>query len=613
MKRVESALERLGRRRVGASMWPCPAHDDRTPSLCVKQGECGALVYCHAGCTVDEVLSALGLDMADLFDEPAREARAPRTARRAVTSYLYTDCMGEPLARKVRYEPKRFEWEVANGSGWRVAKGGEGNPGVLYRLPEVVEADHVHMNEGEKAADALAKAGHCATCPPTSRWTPELVGPLRGKTVTLWVDRDAEGQKKARKAIDALLPVGKTLPVVKTLRVVRPKVEAEKSDAFDHLAAGYSIAEAVELDPVTLEPRKARPTPCEIGFSGERLLDLLQRPKPEPIYAGIPVPGHLWLIVAPALTGKSSLAYWLAMARAAGVPPWDGVPAREAGRVLLYSIDEAPEQVARRMHGLAASHPAGRLGDYAKNLVVIGPDRDTDPEALDGLRFDDQGLATLRAWLEEAEANGEPFAEVYVDAYADVLPLGQSENSNEEATRIGGELERLAVRTGAATTLLHHSGKPRADAGDSLVDVRFVGRGASALAAKARVVTALESVSGLPHFRRLRTITNLGRSPKPVTLQVCSPESDAEELIYFRPHDPFTDYRPEAYLSEEFITTNDLAWALAEKTPKKGKKPPGDACELAAQLRERWHKGGLIEVRAGVRRAKLMRLKAEYA
>jgi hypothetical protein len=42
------------------------------------------------------------------------------------------------------------------------------------------------------------------------------------------------------------------------------------------------------------------------------------------------------------------------MARAAGVSPWDGVPAREAGRVLLYSIDEAPEQVARRMTGLAS-------------------------------------------------------------------------------------------------------------------------------------------------------------------------------------------------------------------------------------------------------------------
>jgi hypothetical protein len=113
---------------------------------------------------------------------------------------------------------------------------------VLYRLPEILEADHVHVNEGEKAADALAEAGHCATCPPTSRWTTDLVEPLRGKAVTLWVDRDEEGRKKARKAIDALSPL------VKSLRVVAPKVTTEKADAFDHLAAGYPLDQAVELD-----------------------------------------------------------------------------------------------------------------------------------------------------------------------------------------------------------------------------------------------------------------------------------------------------------------------------------------------------------------------------
>jgi hypothetical protein len=609
LRRVEEALRDHGSKSNGRRQYQCPAHEDHTPSLSLSQGERGAVLCCHAGCDIDDILSALDLEKRDLFDEPMEKPATRSQPQRVVESYLYTDRYGEPRARKLRYEPKSFSWEIANGDDWRKAERGEGNPGVLYRLPEIAEAEHVHVNEGEKAADALVEAGHCATCAPTSRWTSELVEPLRDKTVTLWVDRDAEGIRKARRAMEALLPV------VKTLRVVYPRVEADKADAFDHLAAGHAIGEAVELDPVTFEPRKAKPALLEIAFSGERFLDLLCRPKPEPVCAGIPVPGHLWLIVAPAMTGKSSLAYWLAMARAAGVAPWPDAPAREAGRVLLYSIDEAPEQVARRMNGLAMFHPAGRVERYADNLVVIGPDRDIDPEALDGLRFDEAGLATLRAWLEEADAKGEPFCEVFIDAYADVLPLGASENANEEATRIGGELERVAVRSGAGIALLHHSGKPRADAGDDLPDVRFMGRGASALAAKARVVTALELVTAMPHLRRLRTLTNLGRPPKPALFAVCNAgddgaEADGGELLYFRPHDPLAEYQPEDVLEAgQEISTTGLAWWLSGKDAEPGGTPPGECKRLAIRLRDRWRKQDRIEVVDGPRGAKLLRLK----
>jgi hypothetical protein len=350
-----------------------------------------------------------------------------------------------------------------------------------------------------------------------------------------------------------------------------------------------------------------------ISFTGQRLLDLLNRVAPEPVYAGVPVPGHFSLWVAPSFTGKSSAQYWGAMARASGVAPWDGAPARPSGRVLIYSIDEAPEQVVRRMNGLARSHPAGRLERYAKNLEIIGPDREVDPDSLESLRFDEAGLATLSRWIDEAEAESSPFDEVYVDAYADVIPLGESENSNEEATRIGGALERLAVKTGAAIVMLHHAGKPRQDKGDSGTDVRWLGRGASALAAKARIVMSLEEVAGMPHLRRMRTITNLGKAPKDTLFQVCPPESDGEELLYFRPHDPIGTYKPEDFLSDEFITTNALAWALSGKEREKNKNAPGDCSNLATQLREEWFRRGLIEVEPGPNRSKLMRLKGKYS
>lgn len=45
----------------------CPAHDDKSPSLslCEKDGK--ILLHCFAGCTTQEIVSALGITMSDLF------------------------------------------------------------------------------------------------------------------------------------------------------------------------------------------------------------------------------------------------------------------------------------------------------------------------------------------------------------------------------------------------------------------------------------------------------------------------------------------------------------------------------------------------------------------
>ena len=45
----------------------CPAHDDRTPSLSVKEGERGILLRCWAGCSLHEICMALGFKVKDLF------------------------------------------------------------------------------------------------------------------------------------------------------------------------------------------------------------------------------------------------------------------------------------------------------------------------------------------------------------------------------------------------------------------------------------------------------------------------------------------------------------------------------------------------------------------
>ena len=47
----------LGGQRAGSSwLAPCPAHEDGTPSLALRDGDAGrVLVHCHAGCDQEAV------------------------------------------------------------------------------------------------------------------------------------------------------------------------------------------------------------------------------------------------------------------------------------------------------------------------------------------------------------------------------------------------------------------------------------------------------------------------------------------------------------------------------------------------------------------------------
>ena len=66
---IEDLLSRLDavRRSSRGYHARCPAHDDRTPSLSVREGERGILVKCWAGCSVRKISGAVGLQIRDLF------------------------------------------------------------------------------------------------------------------------------------------------------------------------------------------------------------------------------------------------------------------------------------------------------------------------------------------------------------------------------------------------------------------------------------------------------------------------------------------------------------------------------------------------------------------
>lgn len=80
---IDDLLNRLEKvRRTGPDRWIacCSAHDDRSPSLAIRETDDGRiLLHCFAGCPVDDVLAAVGLDMSALFpDRPVGHRKPER-------------------------------------------------------------------------------------------------------------------------------------------------------------------------------------------------------------------------------------------------------------------------------------------------------------------------------------------------------------------------------------------------------------------------------------------------------------------------------------------------------------------------------------------------------
>ncbi|WP_417422042.1 hypothetical protein [Halomonas sp.] len=112
-----SRLEKVKENGPGRWLACCPAHQDRSPSLAVRETPDGTLlVKCFAECPTADVLAAVGLALKDLFPQRDRddyhaskrpgERWVPRdvlaaVAREAIIVLMVAESThrGEPLAR----------------------------------------------------------------------------------------------------------------------------------------------------------------------------------------------------------------------------------------------------------------------------------------------------------------------------------------------------------------------------------------------------------------------------------------------------------------------------------------------------------------------------------
>ncbi len=114
---IDVVLQRLDKvKAAGASKWKacCPAHDDRDPSLSIREADDGkVLLHCWAGCDTADVLAAIGLTVRDLFPTKGERLvhRGPSKAAQQLEATVISIALeqlrqGKPLSSSDR---ERFE------------------------------------------------------------------------------------------------------------------------------------------------------------------------------------------------------------------------------------------------------------------------------------------------------------------------------------------------------------------------------------------------------------------------------------------------------------------------------------------------------------------------
>jgi len=232
---VRRVLSRVKGAKPNGTGWSahCPAHDDRTPSLSITQGDDGrVLLFCHAGCEHRAIAAALNIEERELFPpregayprkQPAPERNAPRqfaTEQDATLEYratmgpesarwCYRDASGETIGLVLRWDSEdgsktfRPAWRIGN--AWRHTYP---KRRTLYALDRLAASlgSMVFVAEGEKCAEQLAALGLLATTSPAGAQSAEKAdwSPLAGREVVILPDADEAGRKYAEE-VRALL------------------------------------------------------------------------------------------------------------------------------------------------------------------------------------------------------------------------------------------------------------------------------------------------------------------------------------------------------------------------------------------------------------------------
>lgn len=439
-------------------MCRCPAHDDRTPSLQIKDGDKGILIKCYAGCENEVVLRAMGIRFSDLFYE--NDTHVPKTIRPysgpakvreskpvkaamgeiEVGRYDYVNIDGSLRYQVVRYEPKTFK--QMSGGKW----GLNGASPTLYHANEVYNCNGeiVFLVEGEKDADTLRRGDVIATTMSggsNAKWTPEMIDLLDGKNVVALPDNDPAGEAWAE-------GVATNIPHAKIVRLEGLPV---KGDVSDWLADGGSIDRLIQIGHE--EPKGA---PVVFTWATKNALDTMTDYIPTRwIVDDIFESSGLFVVYGQPGGHKSNIMFDVAMAIATGRNFLPSINGRMSGfeveqsPVFWLDCDNGSKRMHNRLHAFAhgyfeGARPKAIPLDYAS---MPRPHFDASkPEAADML-------------INQIKASNAKFC--VIDNLG--LVSGDVDESSSDMAKVMSTFRHATEETDAAIVLIHHERKGSAN------------------------------------------------------------------------------------------------------------------------------------------------------
>lgn len=490
---VEVVLSKLSNVKKSGANWhaSCPCRNgDENPSLSVKEGDDGrVLLACHFGspCNVNQICDALGMKIKDLYP-PESQTKAPAKKNKLVKAYPYVDENGVLLFEKLRYVNEDGKKTFRQRRPDPDKKGAylydlEGTRKVLYNLPAVIkgvaDGQPIWIVEGEKDADTLIKKGIVATTTTGGAgvWDGEHTRHLAGAYVEVIADNDKPGILHALDVASKLRAAGCN---------VNTWVCGEHKDISDHLQAGLSIDELLELDDVgnaivpdlasdyvktvrdkmldvfdTEELTDAQvftrlsliltnsPTDGSAAVDGGRLVkweDFL-REETDDTYDWV-IPGVLEkqervIVVAAEGVGKTMLARQVAICCAAGIHPFTY---QRMPRVRTLTVDlENPERIIKRTSSkiMSAAISRGFADDVDAHLLI-------KPDGLDLCSAKDRAL--LESYIDRIR----PELICIGPLYKSFIDSG-TRTSEALAIEVARYLDQIRDVYGCALWLEHHA------------------------------------------------------------------------------------------------------------------------------------------------------------
>ena len=245
------------KRQQDKAQCKCPAHDDRQASLSVTNGRDSVLIHCHAGCDIDNVLSAAGLKKSDLFYQEKRTGSSwqayieSREKKRIEAVYNYVSSNGGYLFTKVRMQGKKMIYGTVANERFTYGLGGRTRKelcavyapdGVQAINKAVSEGKPIFITVGEKDADTLAKQGYTAfSYGGVNDWSADMAQLCKGAVVYVLADNDKPGRRVANTIQSDLQGIAESA------KVIVPVPDIPKVDISDYFAAGHSKAEFESL------------------------------------------------------------------------------------------------------------------------------------------------------------------------------------------------------------------------------------------------------------------------------------------------------------------------------------------------------------------------------